>query len=92
MRRAHGLRVKDIICEILSTLSVTGLLSYGLRYSNVTKYRKPRHFGNTSRRSQDKLAKILDSKAQSTRPRALEQGQQSIDHNILLRDHPLVQR
>jgi len=32
--------------------------------------RRPRHFGNPSRRSQDKLAKTLDRKARSTRPRA----------------------
>jgi hypothetical protein len=63
MRRGHGVRVKDTICEILSTLSVTGLLSYELRYSDVTKCRKPRHFGKSSRRSQDKLAAILDNKA-----------------------------
>jgi hypothetical protein len=72
MSRGHGLRVKDTICEILSTLSVTDLLLYGSRYSDVTKCRKPRHFGEPSRRSQDKLAKTLDSKAQPGRPHALE--------------------
>jgi hypothetical protein len=35
---------------------------------------RPRHFGNPSRRSQDELAKTLDRKARSTRPRDLNKN------------------
>jgi hypothetical protein len=76
--------------------TVTGLHA-SMTYANYkstapdTRCRKPRHFGNPSRRSQDKLAKTIHKKARSTRLRAQTRKTIYRSKYISLRDRPLVQ-